>query len=142
MSDNVYPEDHGTNSDIKRVHDADFDDAANQAAALHNPNATDFVEYGMHVTLNGDGTCNVTSGKAYVSADAADMAQSTESRSNVTYTVETDARNSVDLFDGAVNYLYVNVLLTSNDAVEFVAVTSESDAPSDPSLKIADIDLS
>ncbi len=139
MADFVFPEDGGTNSNLG-VNDGDFNDAANFAALVEGAQTSDYVVRGLNVQNVGSGTFDLTKGKAFVSDSDATAGQSSESRDErVAYIAELDARTGLSYTTGDVNYVFLDVLLTDDDAVDIVVNTTDT-APSEPSLKIAEID--
>jgi len=141
MTDHVWPEDQGTNSEIDDPQEGDYNDAANHASAYYNPNASDFVVSGLNVSYDEDEeTIDISDGKAYISAETAETAQTDDVRQYVTYDVQPDERNDIDVEDGEVNYVFLNVLLEENDSLEYV-INITDEQPLEPSLKIAEVDL-
>jgi hypothetical protein len=138
MADHVFPEDGGTNSNLG-VNQGDFDDAANFGSLRYDPNSVDFVISGMSVTDNGDGTLDISAGEAIVSDGLTTAGQESQDRRNMAYYVESDARSNLSFTTGSVNYIFLSVLLTDDDALEFVINTTDT-APNEPSLKIAELD--
>ena len=139
MADFVFPEDGGTNS-LLGVNDGDFDDAANFASFIEATQTSDYVVRGLNLQNVSGGTFDLTTGKAFVSDSSATAGQSSESRDErVAYVVELDARTGLSYTTGDVNYVFVDVLLTDDDAVDIVINTTDT-APSEPSIKIAEID--
>jgi hypothetical protein len=141
MTDYVFPEDRGTNSNITAVDGGDDGDAANFADAAYVPNNANFVVSGLNITDNGDGTIDVSSGEAKISDGSADAAQSGETRKNVLYTVEADARSGVAVASSTVNEVYIDVQLTDNDALS-IDVRDDGTSPPEPVLKIGEVDAS
>ena len=139
MADFVFPEDGGTNS-LLGVNDGDFDDAANFASFIEATQTSDYVVRGLNLQNVSGGAFDLTKGKAFVSDSSATAGQSSESRDErVAYVVELDARTGLTYTTGDVNYVFVDVLLTDDDAVDIVVNTTDT-APSEPSIKIAEID--
>jgi hypothetical protein len=139
MADHVFPEDQGTNSNITNPGQGDDNDAANFGSLRFSSTDIDYVINGMTITDNGDGTLDIAAGEAVVSAGNTDAAQSSEVRRNMTYYVETDARSALAFTENDVNYIFLDVLLTDDNAVGFEINTTDT-APTEPSLKIAELD--
>jgi hypothetical protein len=75
-----------------------------------------------------------------VSDASADAAQSGEVRDQqVSYVVEVSSKTGLSYTTGDVNYVFLDVLLTDDDALSIVTNTTDSQ-PAQPSLKIAEID--
>jgi len=138
--DHVYPEDQGTNSNLSVAGEGDNADAANFASVYEAIGNTDFVVRGLNLQNVSGGTFDVTAGKAVVSDASADAAQSGEVRDQqVSYVVEVSSKTGLSYTTGDVNYVFLDVLLTDDDALSIVINTTDSQ-PTQPSLKIAEID--
>jgi len=138
--DHVYPEDQGTNSNLTTAGEGDNADAANFGSVYEAIGNTDFVVRGLNLENVSGGTFDLTAGKAVVSDTSADAAQSGEVRDqHVSYVVEVSAKTSLSYTTGDINYVFVDVLLTDDDALDIVVNTTDSQ-PAQPSLKIAEID--
>ena len=138
--DHVYPEDQGTNSNLSVAGEGDDADAANFASVYEAIGNTDFVVRGLNISNVSDGTFDLSAGKAVVSDASADAAQSDEVRDQqVSYVVEVGPKTGLSYTTSDVNYVFVDVLLTDDDALDIVINTTDS-APAQPSLKIAEID--
>jgi len=139
MADFIFPEDGGTNSNLG-VNDGDFNDAANYASIIEATQPNDYVVRGLNLQNVGSGTFDLTKGKCLVSEASTTAGQSSETRDErVAYIAELDARTGLSYTTGDVNYVFVDVLLTNDDAVDIVVNTTNT-APSEPSIKIAEID--
>lgn len=140
-SDHVYPEDQGTNSNLTGVGAGDDADAANFAAAYEAIGNVDFVVRGLSLSNVASGTFDLSAGKAVVTDASANAAQSAEVRDQqVAYPVEVAPRTGLSYTTGDVNDVYLTVLLTDDDALQIDVVDSAGTAPSQPTLKIAEID--
>jgi hypothetical protein len=138
--DHVYPEDQGTNSGIDTAGEGDNADGANFASAYEAIGNSDFVVRGLSLSNVSGGTFDLSAGKAVVSDDTADAAQSAETRDQrVAYVSEVASRTGLSYTTGDVNYVYLNLLLDTDDSLEIVVNTTGT-APNDPALKIAEID--
>lgn len=139
--DHVYPEDQGTNDNINDVGEGDDADAANFASVFEAIGSTDFVVRGLDVTLDeSNNQFDLTAGKVVVTSGSASAAQTSEIRDQrVAYIVEISERTGIEYTSNEVNYVFVDVLLTNNDALDIV-VNTTNDKPEEPSLKIAEID--
>jgi hypothetical protein len=138
MTDFVFPEDTGTGAG-----QGDDNDAANFGAAYDGIGLTDFVVKGMGFTLNaGTPSLDLGSGKAVVSDSSATATQSGETRDEgVAFVVELDARTGISLTNSAVNHVFLQVDLSSDDTVNIVVNTTNS-APSEPQVKLGTVDTS
>jgi len=137
--DHVFPEDGGTNANLG-VNQGDFDDAANFASAYESLLSSDHVIRGLSLSNVSGGTFDLSAGKAIVSAPSATAGQeSTDRDQRVAYTVEVAAKTGLAYTTGDVNYVFLDVLLTDDDALDIVVNTTDT-PPSEPSLKIAEID--
>ncbi|QCC57370.1 hypothetical protein [Natrinema thermotolerans] len=140
MTDHVFPEDQGTNENLTDPGDGDANDAANWAGAHYSANDVDYVLSGL--TFSADWATpalDISQGKARISSPEATGAQTGEIRRDVAFTVEVDARSGVALEADATNHVYLNVLLTDDDALEIVINTTGT-VPAEPSLKIGVVD--
>jgi len=137
MVDHVFPEDEGTGAS-----DGDFADAANFASYGYHQILADYIITGLSVTTDGS-TFDVSSGMCSISDTSANMVQNSETRDQgVLYSAIADARSGVSLPDtGGMNYIYVEIDLTTDDSVSIIANTTDT-APSNTSLKIAEVDAS
>jgi len=138
MADHVFPEDAGTGAN-----QGDFLDAAPFASYVDAAGLTNFVSSGLNITLNpSTPSFDVSSGKAVVTNNSATGAQDNETYDDgVAFVAEVDSRSGLSLTDSAVNHVYLDVNLSSDDDITVTTNTSGS-APSEPSLKIAEIDTS
>ena len=132
MPDQVFPQ-HG-----------DEPDAANFAQLLGQANISDYVESGFAFTVDyGALTLDIGAGKAYIAAPTMDTASGDidppETRVDVAYVVETEARNGIALTDAAVNHIYLDANVGVDDSPKIVVKTDEV-APSDKSLKLGEVD--
>jgi hypothetical protein len=138
--DHVYPEDQGTNSNLSVAGEGDNADAANFASVYEAIGNTDFVVRGLNLQNVSGGTFDITAGKAVVSDVSADAAQSGEVRDQqVSYVVEVSSKTGLSYTTGDVNHVFLDILLTDDDALSIVTNTTDSQ-PTQPSLKIAEID--
>ena len=136
--DHVFPEDQGTGAP-----DGDNADAANFGALADHPNLRDYKVSGLEVTPDyGVPDFDLSDGKAFISDTAATAKTSGENRDQgVLYEVEVSARSGISLADNDVNYVYLDVDLSTDDNVSIVVNQSDS-SPSNTSLKIAEVDTS
>ena len=138
--DHVFPEDQGTNENLTVAGEGDDADAANYGSVYEAIGNTDFVVRGLSLSNVSGGTFDLSAGKAGVSDTSADAAQSSEVRDqHVSYVVEVSAKTDLAYTENDVNYVFLDVLLTDDDALDIVINTTDS-APAQPSLKIAEID--
>lgn len=138
-TDNIYPEDSGTNSGVPSE-GGDDADAANFASVYHALAGKDRVVKGLMISNVSGGTFDVSEGKAIVSDLSADAAQSNETRDQgVAYKVTAEARTGLVYTEGLLNHIYLNPILDDGNNVNIEVNTSGSD-PFNPSLKIAEID--
>ena len=138
--DHVFPEDQGTNENLTVAGEGDDADAANYGSVYEAIGNTDFVVRGLNLSNVSGGTFDLSAGKAVVSDTSADAAQSSEVRDqHVSYVVEVSAKTDLAYTENDVNYVFLDVLLTDDDALDIVVNTTDSQ-PAQPSLKIAEID--
>lgn len=138
--DHVFPEDQGTNSNLVNLGEGDDADAANFASVYEAIGNTNFVVRGLNLSNVSGGTFDLSEGKAVVSDTTANAGQSSEIRDqHVSYVVEVAAKIGISYTTGDVNSVYLDVLLTDDDALDIVVNTTDT-APAQPSLKIAEID--
>lgn len=137
----VFAEDAGTG--LQDQSDHDFGDGANFGAHVHSPNDTDYAP--VAPTLSADYSVpEVTLGEAQykikatnVSGRERDGVQTTWPE--VTFVVKAP-QTTVSLTDGAVNHIYVDVDLTTTGDDATYVVNTTGTAPSDSSLKVAEVD--
>lgn len=140
-SDHVFAEDQGTNSNLSGVGSGDNADAANFASVYDAIGNTDFVVTGLNLSNVASGTFDLSAGKAVVTDASANAAQSNEVRDQgVAYVVEVAAKTGLSYTQGDTNDVFIDVLLTDDDALQIDVVDSGGTAPSQPALKIATID--
>jgi hypothetical protein len=138
--DHVFPEDQGTNSNLVNLGEGDDADAANFASVYEAIGNTNFVVRGLNLSNVSGGTFDLSEGKAVVSDATANAGQSSEIRDqHVSYVVEVAAKTGISYTTADVNSVYLDVLLTDDDALDIVVNTTDT-APAQPSLKIAEID--
>jgi hypothetical protein len=135
--DHVFPEDEGTGAT-----EGDDADAANFGAHAQHDNLSDYIAGGLsfqnidYTNLNFD----VTAGKAFLEQSSATTAQSGENRDQgVLFEVEVSARSGLALTDSAVNEVFVDVDLSTDDSVT-INVIDDGTSPQAPFLKIGEID--
>jgi len=138
MTDHVFPEDTGTGAS-----QGDYLDAAPFASYVEAAGLTDFVASGLIITYNDIvPSFDVSSGKAVVTSSSAIGAQDSETYDDgVAFVAEVDSRFELSLTDNDVNHVYLDVNLSSDDDITITTNTTGT-APSEPSLKIAEIDTS
>lgn len=138
-TDNIYPEDQGTNSGVPSD-GGDDADAANFASVYDALSATDHVVTGLNLDNVSGGTFDISAGKAVVSDSSADAAQSNQTRDQgVAYKVVAESRTGLSYSQGSLNYVYLDPVLDSGNNVN-ITVNTSGTAPADPSLKIVEID--
>jgi len=139
MVDFVFPEDSGTNSSLA-TDEGDFNDAANFAALAEATQPDDYVVRGLTLSNVSGGTFDLSGGKVFVSEGSTTAGQSSETRDErVGYVAELNPRTGLSYTTGSVNYVFVDVLLSNDDAIDVKIKTTDS-APPEPSIKIAEID--
>lgn len=134
-TDHVYPEDQGTGASV-----GDDADAANFASLIDNPRVADLVVTGLSFSVTyGTPEFDLSAGKCKIRDASAPAAQTAQTRDqNVVYSVEIDSRSGLSLTDNAVNDIYVDVDLSTDDYITIDARTSGT--PNTPYLKIGEID--
>lgn len=140
MVDNVTFEDQGTNSGLSAAGDGDPLDAANFGAVAYSPNTSDAILSGLGL-VNPDYTgvtIDVESGVAKAS-DTNVTTPNDGTRQSVVYNAEADARSGLALTDNAVNHVYLDIENAADDSLSIVINTTGT-APSDPSLKLGEVD--
>jgi hypothetical protein len=138
--DFVYPEDQGTNANLSAAGDGDDADAANFGSYAEAVGNTDYVVRGLNLQNVSSGTFDLTAGKAVVTETSADAAQSAAVRDQqVAYVVEVAPKTGLSYTTSDISYVYLDVLLTDDNALDIVINTTET-KPSEPSIKIAEID--
>lgn len=137
-TDFVFPEDSGTGAT-----GGDNADAANFATLAHATGFVDYVETGLTVTLDAATPAfDLSAGMCVVTDASAQEAQTSEVRDQgVSYSAILSQRTGVALTDNDVNHVYVQVDLSTDDTIDVVVNTTGS-KPTEPSLKIAEIDTS
>jgi len=121
MSYNIFPSDGDT------ITESDW------TAILNRSNARDYVERGLTVTLNGDGTIDIGAGVAFIR----------DSGTNQTYPVEDESGTTgVQLADtSTTNYIYLTFDPSASDiegSVEYHIDTDQTPPAGQPSLLIAE----
>ena len=117
--------------------DGDTITEAAWTAILDRANARDYVERGLGVTLNGNGTFDVAAGLAFVR----------DAGTNQTYPVEDESGTTgVQLADtSTTNYIYLTFDPSASDiegSVEYHVDTDQTPPAGQPSLLIAEADES
>ena len=120
----------------------DWADAANFAFADRKENVVDYVEEGLNFTVDyATPAVDISAGKAIVSESSADSSNTGETRNNVAYAVWLDARSGVGLTDAAVNHIWMDAQVGSDDSPRIV-VNTDNTQPTSHSIKIGEIDTS
>jgi hypothetical protein len=138
----VFPQDAGFATFTSTT--GDFDDAALFALLARASMSRDYVDQGM--TLTPDYTVpqlEISPGIAALTISSLAANQSGSSHDGV-LAVNSSAITSADplaLTDAAVNEIYLVVNYTTNDDIEFHAITDGS-IPSSPNIKIGEVDTS
>jgi len=137
-TDFVFPEDAGTGAA-----GGDNADAANFATLAYATGFVDLAVSGLTVTPDyAVPDFDLSAGLCVVTDASAQEAQTTEMRDQgVAYSVIVAARTGVALTDAAVNEVFIDVDLSSDDTLS-ITVTSDGSSPSQPYLKIAEVDTS
>jgi hypothetical protein len=143
MSWFVFPEDHGTNSDIP-LFDGDKNDAAAFAFALyHTAVGVDVVTEGWDVSVDTDAyEATISQGTAVLTDSGAHAYEMNIDLRLVAYVAQTDAPETVSLTNSTENTIWAHLPLTSDDAGEFRVTIPGDDPPPEPALKIETVDLS
>ena len=120
----------------------DWADAANFAFADRKENVVDYVEEGLNFTVDYvTPAVDISAGKAIVSDPSADSSNTGETRNNVAYAVWLNARSGVGLTDAAVNHIWMDAQVGSDDSPRIV-VNTDNTQPTSHSIKIGEIDTS
>lgn len=141
----VYPEDSGTNTDIDRddpsKDNPDTDDAANIAQAFRIIGRTDAVLWGARVTYDSAASSiDISSGAAAIEADSARARYQGVTRYDVAFAVRLPAVPGLPITSGSVNHLWLHLPQTGNDEAEYAISVGTETPPTEPRLKIAEID--
>lgn len=100
--------------------------------ALAQPNIVDYVLRGVSSSIDfGNNTVDYTQGELIIE----------NSNNNQAYFLSADARSGLSLTDSATNHVFVEYDPTTDDAITFTINTTGT-APTDPNLKIEEIDTS
>jgi len=135
-NDHVFPEDRGTGAE-----QGDAADAANFGAFGQHDLLSDYKASGLNLNVDYQSlTFDVSSGKAFVKDDIAATAQNGELRDHgVVYEVEVSSRAALALSDDSINEVYLNLDLTTDDAISYF-VTTNGSTPPEPYMKMAEVD--
>ena len=144
----VWPEDTGTGA---ADGNEDWDSAGYMGGMAAKDNASDYVEAGFGITPDYTTPAfDLAPGLAYIKytgsvsiqlpTDDATTYSGTWDQ-GVTFAVDVDQQTGIALTDSAVNRIYLATDLTTNDGA-YVRVDTEAspNAPTDPYIKIAEID--
>jgi hypothetical protein len=139
MTDFAWPQDAGIGTHPSGS--GDKNDAANFAAAYDALGKTDYVKQGIGFTVDYTApSVDISGGKAVVTEASATATQESEERDEgVAFVVELDARTGLSLTDGAVNHVFIDLSLGSDDATSF-HIDTDNTPPSQPYLKVGEID--
>lgn len=150
LSARVWPEDTGTG-----VADGNEDwDSAGYIGGMHaQDNNSDYVEAGLEITPDYTTPAfDLAAGLAYIKytgsvdiqlpSDDSDTYSGTWDQ-GVTFAVDVDAQTGITLTGSAVNRIYLATDLSTNDGA-YVRVDTEAspNVPTDPYIKIAEVDTS
>lgn len=139
----VFPEDQGTG--LSNAGDADFTSAGHFGGLAAHPNQSDYVAQGMNFQNVGSGTFDVSAGLAYILHTGTVQVQDNSGAynvdwaENITLAVRAASTTGVSYTTGDVNYVFLDVDLTSVNTASYTVNTTDSQ-PASPSLKIGEID--
>lgn len=140
MADYIFPQDEGTG--VPSGNET-WLDAANQTTHAHDALGPHVVE-GLNVTAPGGGSIDVSAGlvrlyKSLVSTVGHDGDTGTRAHGNI-FSVIAESRSGLSLPDeSGMNYVYVSCDPANVDSVT-LSVNGTETEPSNPSLKIAEVD--
>ena len=119
----------------------DPDDAENFAQLIGQTNLADFVETGMGLTPDYSNlSVTVGAGQAYVSTGTQTASSTSEDRLETTMVVQV-AQDTLALTDAAVNHVYVEPNIGTDDSASYQVYTDETNAGAN-ALKIGEVDTS
>jgi len=150
LTNHVWPEDDGTGA---ADGNEDWDSAGFIGGMHAKDHATDYVETGLNFEGDGSGEPDYTvpdfdlsAGLAFIKYTGqvdvqalADGAYTDTWDHGMQLAVHVDAQTGISLTDAATNHIYLAVDLTSNDGA-YVEVNTTGTAPSDPHIKLGEID--
>lgn len=140
----LYPQDEGTGVSSS---ESDYVDAALVGQLAHTPYVTDLVVEGFSLSPDYStpsvtierGVARVSEPETTTPDHSGDGGPKPLTVRNVTYTVQTDSNKTISLTTDTVNEIYLVATPSTSDGISFEAVTNGS-SPSDPSLKLGEID--
>lgn len=142
----AFPEDEGTG--LPSNADADWSSAGHFASLADDPNSAGFVVEGFEFSVDYTvPELHINSGKARIRSTATADVQDSDGAYTRTVdhgfvqVVECDGMSGIALTDDAVNHVWIANDPTENERVYF-EVNADGTAPSDPSLKIGEVDTS
>lgn len=141
MVEYTFPQDWGTGSYPEKAGDAN--DAANFGSLIGAAQPISVVLFGL-TFKNVDFTnltFDVDAGKVYFVDNGITAATSSEELDGVGFVNQLDPRTGLTLAENTVNHVYVATDLSDRDKL-YVDVNSTETPPSDPSLKVGEIDTS
>jgi hypothetical protein len=119
----------------------DNDYSENFGTWLGRSAITDYIEEGMTFTVDYTvPEVTISQGKAFVEIPEKTISANSETRLSLDYVIIKPSK-TISLSDNAVNFIYLNPNIGSNDSPSFNAYTNETNAASN-SLKIGEIDTS
>lgn len=137
MTDTVFPEDEGTGGypDTTVARQSDFNDAAHFAAHTHAGRTQSALLHGASMSLDS-GTLTVNGGMIAFVVENVDATNSSTVHDRGTFIADFDERS---LSVSGHRDIHVIIDLSSNDTISVVD-TGHNNHPSNPSLKIGEVD--
>ena len=144
MADRVHPEDQGISTDLE----SGWIDAAVAGQLAYSYHSQDVVITGLDFTVDyAAPSVDVSAGAAKITTPSQSTvdhsgqtpAEGSVSLSNVSFAVEADARSGVSLTDTAINYIYLQIDLSTQNGLSLITNTTGS-RPAEPVIKLGQID--
>jgi len=138
MTDYTFPQDSGTGAYPEN--EGDPNDAASFGSLVGATQTTSVIVRGLGFSnINYTNlTFDVDAGKAYLVGDGVTTATSGVARDEVGTVSGFDARTGQTLTDNTVNHIFAATDLSTNDA-PYIEINTTDSSPSDPSVKIGEI---
>lgn len=129
-------------ADYTRIQDGDLDDAATVTTIAGHGNLADYVGFGLEVSADlstSPGTYSISDGKVFCLLETQYASGAKETVHDCLVTSHYDPRSGLELAGTGVNHIWAVLNIDTDDSPHFEATTTQS-APSDDSVRIAEVD--
>lgn len=139
----AFPQDPGTG--LSSIGDGDYTSAAHFAGLAAQSDLSGYVDNGMGLANVSGGTFDINAGLAFLYFSGSLSSQDSNGDytrtwdSGASFVVQADSTTGISYTTGSVNEVFVSLNLATNNDVQYT-VSTDGTTPSDPYVKIAEID--